>query len=124
MMEQQPLPVDPRFLLANERTLLAWIRTALGLMALGFVVARSGPLIRTLGAEPVVGQLVFRWTGTTLVLLAVATVLMAFRSYRARREALLHGIHRPPGGRTAALLTWVLAAVGVAVAIALAALPG
>ena len=30
---------DPRFSLANERTFLAWIRTALGLMAVGIGVA-------------------------------------------------------------------------------------
>ena len=30
---------DPRFSLANERTFLAWIRTALGLIALGVGVA-------------------------------------------------------------------------------------
>ena len=30
---------DPRFSLANERTFLAWIRTSLGLMAVGIGVA-------------------------------------------------------------------------------------
>jgi putative membrane protein len=30
---------DPRFSLANERTFLAWVRTALGLIALGVAVA-------------------------------------------------------------------------------------
>jgi putative membrane protein len=30
-----PPPVDTRFLLANERTLLAWVRTALALLAAG-----------------------------------------------------------------------------------------
>jgi uncharacterized membrane protein YidH (DUF202 family) len=29
--------------LANERTFLAWVRTALGLIGLGFVLARMGP---------------------------------------------------------------------------------
>lgn len=124
MIEQQSIPVDPRFLLANERTLLAWIRTALGLMALGFVVARSGTWIQTLASERVFGQAIFRWVGTALVVLAVATVVMAYRSYSERREALLAGRHRPPGGRTAAVLTWVLTIVGIAVAVALAVLPG
>ena len=32
---------DPRFTLANERTLLAWIRTALGLIAGGADAAAS-----------------------------------------------------------------------------------
>ena len=34
-MEEPPLRTDPRFLLANERTLLAWVRTALALLAAG-----------------------------------------------------------------------------------------
>ncbi len=47
MSEQaQPVEVDPRVVLAAERTMLAWIRTGVGLMALGFVVARSGFFMR------------------------------------------------------------------------------
>jgi putative membrane protein len=34
-VDESPPRVDPRFLLANERTLLAWIRTALALLAAG-----------------------------------------------------------------------------------------
>jgi putative membrane protein len=37
---------DPRVFFAAERTLLAWIRTALALMGLGFVVARFDILTR------------------------------------------------------------------------------
>src|ERR1700712_2650374 len=32
--------------LANERTALAWVRTALGLIGLGFVLARMGLFLR------------------------------------------------------------------------------
>jgi putative membrane protein len=31
--------------LANERTFLAWIRTTIALISLGFVLARAGPLL-------------------------------------------------------------------------------
>jgi len=34
--------------LANERTLLAWVRTAIGIMAFGFVVAKSSLFIKQL----------------------------------------------------------------------------
>ena len=37
--------------LANERTLLAWVRTAVALMGLGFVVARFGLFLRQLALE-------------------------------------------------------------------------
>lgn len=35
LVDEPPLRIDPRFLLANERTLLAWVRTALALLAAG-----------------------------------------------------------------------------------------
>ena len=37
---------DPRVFFAAERTLLAWVRTALGLVGLGFVVARFGLFLK------------------------------------------------------------------------------
>lgn len=36
--------------LANERTLLAWARTSVAMMGLGFVVAKFGLLLRELGS--------------------------------------------------------------------------
>jgi len=35
--------------LANERTFLAWVRTALGLIGLGFVLGRMGLFLRQIG---------------------------------------------------------------------------
>ncbi len=39
---------DPRVFFAAERTLLAWVRTALGLVGMGFVVAKFGLFLRLL----------------------------------------------------------------------------
>jgi putative membrane protein len=37
--------------LANERTYLAWVRTSLGLIGLGFVLARMGLFLRQMAME-------------------------------------------------------------------------
>jgi len=42
---------DPRVFFAAERTLLAWLRTGLTVMAIGFVVARFGLFVRLLSLE-------------------------------------------------------------------------
>jgi putative membrane protein len=53
-MEQRPIAEPPKAslsdYLAAERTLLAWIRTGLGLMGFGFVVARFGLFLQQLQA--------------------------------------------------------------------------
>jgi len=45
------MPSDPRVFFAAERTLLAWVRTGLTIMAFGFVVARFGLFLRLLAAQ-------------------------------------------------------------------------
>ena len=42
---------DPRVFFAAERTLLAWVRTGLTIMAFGFVVARFGLFLRLLATQ-------------------------------------------------------------------------
>ncbi len=42
---------DPRVFFAAERTLLAWLRTGLTLIALGFVVSRFGLFVRLLAMQ-------------------------------------------------------------------------
>ncbi len=42
---------DPRVFFAAERTLLAWVRTGLTVMAFGFVVARFGLFLRLLATQ-------------------------------------------------------------------------
>ena len=42
---------DPRIFFAAERTLLAWVRSGITLMALGFVVAKFGLFLNVLQAS-------------------------------------------------------------------------
>lgn len=46
-------PKDPRVFYAAERTLLAWIRTGLSVIGMGFVVARFEMNLRSLHSGPV-----------------------------------------------------------------------
>ena len=46
-----PESSDPRVVFAAERTLLAWLRTGLTIIALGFVIARFGLFLQLLSAQ-------------------------------------------------------------------------
>ena len=66
---------DPRYFLAAERTFLAWIRTGVALMGLGFVVARFGLFLREIQVNQTnlstkTYGLSF-WFGTAFILLGV-----------------------------------------------------
>jgi putative membrane protein len=67
---------DPRVYFAAERTLLAWLRTGLSVVGIGFLVARFGLLIRVMRASeiettpPVVSTLIgvgFVLLGTLMI---------------------------------------------------------
>ncbi len=75
---------DPRVLFAAERTLLAWSRTSAGLMAFGFLVERSGLLLRQGAAARDLGF----WIGLAFVLLGVALSLLSIVQYRRSVAAL------------------------------------
>lgn len=71
---------DYRFSLANERTFLAWIRTALGLLAGGIAV---------LTLLPDVGQPALRYAvGLGLLTLALVLPLMSYRRWSATEHAI------------------------------------
>jgi len=71
---------DYRFTLANERTFLAWIRTALALLAAGVgVVALPGRFSNDTGR---------RVLGVMLVLLACTAAAAAYRRWRGNDRAI------------------------------------
>lgn len=69
--------------LANERTLLAWARTGIAIMALGFVVARFGLLLRELGhaAPRLLPQGASTLFGTALVVCGAALMALSLAHY-------------------------------------------
>ncbi|WP_433326836.1 YidH family protein [Spirillospora sp. CA-294931] len=78
---------DPRFSLANERTFLAWIRTALAVIAAGVGVALAGDLI----AAPLRHGLAGAMAGTGALIAA-----MAFRRWLRTERALRRDETLPP----------------------------
>ena len=98
---------DPRVLFAAERTLLAWSRTAAGLMAFGFLVDRAGLVTPGSAAAQDFGF----WIGVALVLLGVALSLVAVLHYE-RAIATLRPPEIPRG-------YWVHLAAATSIAIAL-----
>ena len=74
---------DYRFSLANERTLLAWVRTSLALDVAGLGVVRFAPPLGIPGGRELVGGV--------LVLLGAATAWSGYRRFLAADQAIRAG---------------------------------
>jgi putative membrane protein len=105
MSRPEDIDVDVRFLLANERTWLAWLRTALTMIAGGVALAQlsegRGPLMMV-----------------AFALLALGSVagLIGYQRYRAAGRAIRAG-RLPEAGRAPALITAAIAFVAVAITL-------
>jgi putative membrane protein len=75
---------DPRVFFAAERTLLAWNRTSLTLMAFGFVIERFGLFVQMLGIAESMGVEIAAsfWIGLAFVALGAMSALVAVFQYR------------------------------------------
>lgn len=98
---------DPRFSLANERTFLAWCRTALALIA-------GGVALEALGLDLHPGLRL----AASLILAFAGVVLPAFAWFEwARTERALRLGERLPGAASGALLAVVVTIVGVLIVL-------
>ena len=109
---------DPRTYFAAERTFLAWIRTGLGLMGVGFAVARFSLFLREFrqgGAQQagvVHGTGMSLYAGVALVLLGVTVTIGSVLEHIRTVGELRNG-------------TWVagrVSRIGIALGLVLAAL--
>jgi putative membrane protein len=126
----ESVPSDERFRdhAANERTMLAWIRTGIALMAFGFAIARFGLFLREIAQAgqvrrnaPVMGS---TWFGVVLVLLGLVTNAAATLRYAQVRRALIEGRLANPSPGLVYALGIGSALVAVAMALILARATG
>ncbi len=96
---------DYRFTLANERTFLAWVRTALALLAAGVAVVQLVPGFSVPGARHVLG--------IPLVVLSVIVSALGYRHWADRERSMRARQPLPVPG-----LPRVLALVVLAVSLA------
>jgi putative membrane protein len=108
---------------ANERTLLAWIRTGIAIMAFGFAIARFGVFLRqvalvnpaTVRAPHSLGS---TWVGATLVALGVLANLFATMNFARVRRAIEQG----QLGAPSPILAYAIGATATLVGIAMTVL--
>jgi putative membrane protein len=109
---------DPRVYFAAERTLLAWLRTGITVMAFGFVVARFGLFLRLLqagGGAPAPGSEVSPFLGAVLVILGVVATAAGTHRYREFCRRLARSeLPSPHAEVLPMVLGWALAVLGVA----------
>jgi putative membrane protein len=118
----KPAEQDPRVYFAAERTFLAWIRTGLGLMGIGFAVSRFGLFLRQLSATeshlPSQTTGLSLWSGVALVVLGVIVTLSSVLRHIQLIHELSSGTWQPGRiSRDAVILGFVLAAIGIGMAI-------
>lgn len=103
---------DPRVLFAAERTLLAWNRTAIALITLGFVIERFGLFVKMMQPNAVAGQreLSF-WLGLTLIAFAmIVNIVSVLQFWRVRRGL-------SPAEIPAGYVLWAAAGLSVVVTL-------
>jgi putative membrane protein len=124
MPEGAPMLETIRMHQANERTMAAWIRTGISLMAFGFAIARFGIFLRqveTLGQvavhhAPTVGS---AWIGAALVGTGMLTNLTATVRYAQTRRAIERGDVGAPNSAAVYVIGATATLVGIVMMILL-----
>ena len=113
---------DPRVFFAAERTLLAWVRTGITIMALGFVVSRFGLFIQLLALAsskslPSMHSVWSTGIGFSLVMVGALSIIVACVQHRyfiasLPKSDLPHGY----SSAFAMILSLLIGALGIVLA--------
>lgn len=96
---------DPRFTFANERTFLAWSRTALALVVAGLAIVQ---LLPPFPGVPVGRHLL----GVPLIVLGAVLAVVAYAEWVGNQRALRRGEPLPKS-----IMPWILAAAIAGMAV-------
>lgn len=117
---------DPRVFFAAERTLLAWLRTGLAIVAIGFLVARFGLFIQLLAMQTPLQAAhgtssSASWSaGLGIAFVLVGSLAIAIAAVQhGRFVATLTGPDLPPAysRHIAVVLSFAVAALGLVLAL-------
>lgn len=87
--------------LAVERTILAWIRTAVSLIAFGFTIVQFFERVQDMpGAAPATFPNAPRYLGLALILAGIGSLLVSMWEYRWTVKYLWSGDYAPIAGLT------------------------
>jgi putative membrane protein len=102
---------DPRFSYANERTFLAWIRTALGLVTAGLAVTQLFPDFDFAGGRRIIGL--------PLIALGVLIAIFSLSTWQRNEEAMRWQRPLPKSylPRIVAVVVSIVAIIGLVLAI-------
>ena len=113
---------DPRVFFAAERTLLAWLRTGLTIIALGFVVSRFGLFVQLLalqpqGAAPAAHASLSAGLGVAFVIVGTLAIVVAAIQHQRFVATLPQGdLPRGYSRAFAFVLSVLVSALGLALA--------
>jgi putative membrane protein len=106
--------------LANQRTFLAWVRTGLATITVGFVVERFGLLLRELGFKIGLTEVLpihySTFFGVSLTILGVIVMIVALLEFLQIRRSIDSERFHPPAAFSI-VLTILAALIGILLAI-------
>ena len=121
IIKVKPFVSDPRIFFAAERTLLAWVRSGLAVMALGLVIDKFGLLLSALTASSVnhqqAHQDVSHCLGVIIILLGTLVVIGAQYNHHVYVKSLpVEDLPKKAIVRLDWFLTFAIVVIGVLLA--------